>query len=146
LPKINLFSAASDTATEHSVLFSAALPWPPKIMFLKRLPDSFLLVCFSPSRAARSPSGARRPPPRHPPPCPRADPPARAARPPRRSTPAASAACRCRPPLPSTARVYSSHHSAVVAKLFAIQRYFLRILFYIFGGRYLVASEISIYL
>jgi hypothetical protein len=70
----------------------------------------------------------------------------RAARPRPPSPSAATVDVRCRPPLRSTARVYFFYHSAVVAKLFAIQRYFLRILFYIFGGRYLIAAEINIYL
>jgi hypothetical protein len=44
------------------------------------------------------------------------------------------------------AKPSSCNHSAVVAKLFPIERYFLRFLFHIFGGRYLIATEISMYL
>jgi hypothetical protein len=50
------------------------------------------------------------------------------------------------PPPPSSAaagaKLYSSHHSDVVA----IHRLFFHILFHIFGGRYLIAAEISAYL
>jgi hypothetical protein len=44
------------------------------------------------------------------------------------------------------AKLYSSHHSAIVAKLVAIHGLFFRILFHIFSDRYLIAAEISAYL
>jgi hypothetical protein len=64
----------------------------------------------------------------------------------RRPRPAPS--CRPLPPSAPIARPLPSsyHHSAIVVVLFPIKRYFLRILFHIFGGRYLIAAEISIYL
>jgi hypothetical protein len=43
-------------------------------------------------------------------------------------------------------KLYSSHHSAAVAKLVAIHSLFFSILFHIFGGSYLIAAEISAYL
>jgi hypothetical protein len=46
----------------------------------------------------------------------------------------------------ANAKLYSSHHAAVVAKLVAIHRLFFRILFHIFGDRYLITAEISVYL
>jgi hypothetical protein len=130
-PKITYYFRRHSVAVENSSLFSAAVPWPPKIKFLKWLSDSSLLsASFSPASSLSSLCRAPAPSPSGP--CPRAYQrpcalpghalPARRAARHRPPAPLAATVVRCRPPLPSTARVYSSHHSTVVAKLFAIHR------------------------
>jgi hypothetical protein len=63
--------------------------------------------------------------------------------------PAAAAVVCCRPPLPSTGRVEALLLPPLRRRRQALRHpkvIFFRILFHIFGGLYLIATEISIYL
>jgi hypothetical protein len=141
--EIRLFSVASDTAAENSLVFGVPLTQPPKISLLKTVgpfffsvfslssPKSAGAVAHHPGRAACLPAPA--PPAAQP--CrysPWPPPPALAlSRPPRRA-----ARLPCCPSLRAATPPSSSSHR--------IERYFLRSLFLIFSGCYLVAAEISI--
>ena len=156
-----LFSAASDTVAENNGLFSAASPGRRKLK-VKNGPRPFFSVSFCLPRPPAPPSSSRRAAapgrPRAAARRPRAAAPRLATRraAPLHGTPAEAAVARAttvdRRRSYSTAAVQSPepppswNHSAVVAKLFPVVRYFLRFLFHIFGGRYLIATEISMYL
>jgi hypothetical protein len=73
----------------------------------------------------------------------------RAAQPRPPAPPAAATVVHCRPPLPSTDHVKALLLPPLRRRRQALRHpkvIFLRVLFHIFGGRYLIATEISIYL